>query len=65
MHLLCLKLYLTEPFDGSVMICSQLELYLVVVLFTCLTEYDVNEKFEKTLWKLFVASFLLLLSNSM
>ena len=47
MHLLCLKLYLTEPFDGSVMICSQLELYLVVVLFTCLTEYDVNEKFEK------------------
>ena len=55
------ELYLTEPFDGSVMICIQLELYPVVVLLTCLTEYDVNEKFEKTLWKLFVASFLLLL----
>ena len=40
------EVYLTEPFDGSVMIRSQLELYPVFDLFTCLTEYAVVGKFE-------------------
>ena len=40
------EVYLTEPFDGSVMTCNQLELYPVVDLLTYLSEYAVVDKFE-------------------